>query len=98
MKKRKRKTRRIRLIIKKEKPILRVANGIFRTEYPISALDPGKLPDITPQYIDKSIKNFETKLCCRINTIAIINKKAVCADCFDTLKRSYTGEHWDIRG
>ena len=73
--------------------------GDFYTEFPLAILaKDGDLPDITPQYIDRIILNFESKLCCNVNSVAIIYKKVVCADCFGKLKAKYTGEHWDIQG
>lgn len=55
------------------------------------------LPDITPKHIDKSIRNFKSKLCCRVNSVAIVYEKAICIDCFNKVKAKYTGKYWEFR-
>ena len=70
----------------------------YRVQIPLDKLRKDLLPDITPQYIDNSIKEFKSKLCCRVHSIAIINSHRVCEDCFNSLKEKYTGEHWNLRG
>jgi len=62
------------------------------------AIDPEDLPNMTPVYIDVSIKAFKTKLCCRVNPVAIVYKKVVCQTCFERLRAGYTRGAWDIGG
>lgn len=64
----------------------------------LSAIDPEDLPDMTPIRVDSVIKAFRTKLCCRVNPIAIVHKKIVCQDCFVRLRASYSRGAWDLGG
>ena len=58
----------------------------------------GDLPDMTPVHIDFNIKEFKSRLCCRINPVAIVYKKIACQDCFERLRAIYSRDSWDLGG
>jgi hypothetical protein len=77
---------------------LMIRLGNESSELIVLAADMGddSLPDLTPLQKDSAILDFRSKLCCNINSIALINENRVCAACFDVLRDKYIGDHWDI--